>query len=77
MVNSVSNATYTFEASHYDYDTTQIKIITNGTEVNGTYNVDYDYQQSATIFSMDFNFMGTLVLLGICFAIVLRITKVI
>ena len=74
-VNSVSNATYTFLPSHYVYNTTHIKLVTNGTEGVGTYNVNYDYEAASTVFGMNLAFVAVLVLLGAGIMIASKLTK--
>lgn len=74
-INSVSNATLTCTSGNYTSDTTDITMLVGATCVNGTYTVNYDYNKSETIFSIDFQFVAILVFLGASMYIVYNLTK--
>jgi len=65
VLNSIKNATTTLPSARISENGTHVKIITNETYVLGTYDVNYDYEKSAQVWSIDFGFMGVLVILGV------------
>jgi hypothetical protein len=65
VVNSVSNATYTIPAARVTNNDYSVTITTNGTEANGTYTVDYDYEANSTVWGMDLAFIAIIVFIGI------------
>ena len=72
IVNSISNATTTIPSARVTYNTTHARIYTNATYVVGTYNVNYDYQASATVFGIDMGWMGALVMIGVGLALLIK-----
>ena len=72
-VYSVSNATTTLPSARVVYNTTHIKIYSNDTYVVGHYNVNYDYEASATVWGLDLGFVGILVMIGVGLAILFKI----
>jgi hypothetical protein len=72
VVNSVSNATTTIPSARVSYNTTHVKIITNATYVLSTYNVNYDYEASATVFGISLGWMGALVMIGVGIALLIK-----
>lgn len=76
VINSVSNATYTFDSDHYTNDDYGVTITMNDSEANSTYTVDYDYEASATVWDLDLSFMAILVTVGVVFLLVMKLTEV-
>ena len=77
-----ANTTFPIPVSLYSASTTQVKVLANGTDAypnvtNGSstfYYGTYTYQQSATVWGIDFNFIGFLVFIGACIFIVYKLT---
>lgn len=75
------NTTFPIPASKYSATTTQVKVYTNGTlaypnvTAGSDYYASYTYQTQATVWDMDFNFMGLLVFLGVGIWCAYQLTK--
>lgn len=75
------NTTFEIPTARYSYNATHIKVYTNGTlaypnvTLNSIYYYSYTYQTNATIFSMDLNFVGLLVFLGVGIWCAYQLTK--
>lgn len=73
VVNSISNSTTTLPSGRIVYNTTHIKMYSNATYLVGHWNVNYDYQASATVFGIDMGFMGALVMIGVGLALLIKL----
>ena len=72
VINSISNATVTLPSARVVYNTTHVKMYSNATYLVGHWNVNYDYQASATVFGIDMGWMGALVVIGVGLALLIK-----
>ena len=75
------NTTFEIITALYDFNTTHIKIYANGTgeypnvTTNVNYYSSYSYQQSGTIWGVDFTFVAMTIFLVVCLVIAYTIAK--
>jgi len=75
------NTTFEIPAARYSFNTTHIKVYTNGTlaypnvTLNSNYYSSYNYQKLANIWSVDFTFIGIIIFLVVAGFVAMMIIK--
>lgn len=74
-VSSFANATDSCGSGNYSYTTTAINLTEGEYCEDGTYTITYTYQENATVWGIDFNFIALLLFLAVGFGIVVGLTR--